>query len=107
MNLSFYVLLGKTRFEVSWLQKQDPNGLKYESYIVYDERSICAGEVYCKICNRKKIAFENRGITSLQDHAKTSKHKSLANVFSNPQQLRLFASGQVISTKFKILIIRY
>ncbi|XP_055526160.1 uncharacterized protein LOC129718939 [Wyeomyia smithii] len=87
--------MGKTRFDANWLQKQDPNGSLYESYIIFNERSLAAGEVYCKICNRRKVTFANRGIASLHDHAKTSKHKDLANIYSSNQQLRLSSSSKV------------
>ncbi|XP_058451946.1 uncharacterized protein LOC131430760 [Malaya genurostris] len=87
--------MGKTKFDRNWMTLVDPNGQLFSDYIIYDEENQSTlFKVYCRICNRKKITFDNRGISALKDHARSAKHKGLANINSMPQQLRLKATRE-------------
>ncbi|XP_062541707.1 uncharacterized protein LOC134209712 [Armigeres subalbatus] len=82
--------MGKTQFDKNWLQQTDANGTLFGSYIIVDDKVNNA--VYCKVCNRKKICFENRGFIALKDHAKSTKHQDLLKLFDDTKQLRLTPS---------------
>ena len=65
-----------TAWNESWLSQTDSNGDQLSEWVVHESRET----MYCRWCKKKGISFSNQGIQQVKQHAKSQKHRLVADV---------------------------
>jgi len=89
---------GCTKFSRAWLDQVDDNGHILRQWCTTDSSSLYNG--YCTLC-KKPVSCENIGLLQLKQHAKSSKHKAIAEATFSRKTSCLQESNSTDSTRSK------